>query len=256
MAQIHQAVCYPILGEGVDRPGLFAAIKRIGFEGVEMWGAGNDFADVCRLAADTGLKMVSMTADGWGWNEPAKRAANQDELRRSIERAAGVGIGNLIVLAGNRNPGIDDDQAIDIVAEGLMGVVGEAEAAKVNLNLELLNSKIDHIGFQCDHTHWGLAVIKKVNSRRVKLLYDVYHMQIMEGDLIRTIRNTIGWIGHFHIAGNPGRGDLDGQQEINYRAVCETISELDYDGFIGHEFKPAGDPIKALERAFDICAVA
>jgi hydroxypyruvate isomerase len=132
-------------------------------------------------------------------------------------------------------------------------VAKAAEEKGVNLCLELLNSKVDHPDYQCDHTWWGVEVCKRVNSPRVKLLYDIYHMQIMEGDLIRTIRDNIQYIGHFHTAGNPGRRDMDETQEIYYPAVMKAIADTGYDLYVGHEFVPKGDPIAALEAAFNTC---
>ena len=129
----------------------------------------------------------------------------------------------------------------------------DAEKAGVNLNVELLNSKVDHAGYQCDRTSWGVAMCRKAASPRVKLLYDIYHMQIMEGDVIRTIRENIQWIGHFHTAGNPERRDLDDSQELNYRGICRAIAGTGFDGFVAHEFTPRGDPIEALREAFQTC---
>jgi hydroxypyruvate isomerase len=125
----------------------------------------------------------------------------------------------------------------------------------INLNLELLNSKIDHYDYECDNTAWGVGVVKKTGSNRVKLLYDIYHMQIMEGDLIRTISGAIDHIGHFHTAGNPGRHEMDDTQELNYRGICRAISELEYDGYVGHEFFPRGDPLTGLSHAYELCNV-
>ncbi len=119
--------------------------------------------------------------------------------------------------------------------------------------MELLNSKVDHPGYQCDHTAWGVAVCERVNSPRVKLLYDIYHMQIMEGDVIRTIRENIRWIGHFHTAGNPGRNDMDDTQELNYTGICRAIAATGYELFVGHEFTPKGDLIEALRATFPLC---
>jgi hydroxypyruvate isomerase len=119
--------------------------------------------------------------------------------------------------------------------------------------MELLNSKVDHAGYQCDHTAWGVAVCEKVNSPRVKLLYDIYHMQIMEGDIVRTIRDNIKWIGHFHTAGNPGRNDMDDTQELNYAGICRAIAATGYPWYVGHEFRPKGDLIEALRWTFKLC---
>ena len=129
-----------------------------------------------------------------------------------------------------------------------------AEAAGATLNVELLNSKVDHPGYQCDHTAWGMALCERVGSPKVKLLYDIYHMQVMEGDVMRTIRDNIRWIGHFHTAGNPGRHDLDESQELSYTAICRAIRETGYHGYVSHEFFPRGEPLQALDHAFRICA--
>jgi hydroxypyruvate isomerase len=144
-------------------------------------------------------------------------------------------------------------EAIAAVADGLARIAPYAEEKGVNLNMELLNSKIDHAGYQCDHTLWGAAVCERVNSPRVKLLFDIYHMQIMEGDLIRNLRAHAKWIGHYHTAGVPGRNDLDDSQEINYRGVCKAIAQTGYTLYVGHEFRPKGDPIASLRETFKIC---
>ena len=130
-----------------------------------------------------------------------------------------------------------------------------AEAKGVNLNLELLNSKVNHAGYQCDHSAWGLEVVRQAESPNVKLLYDIYHMQIMEGDVIRTMTDNLNAIGHIHTAGNPGRHELDDNQELNYRGICRALSDAGYDGYVGHEFHPRGDVIEALRQAFELCNV-
>ena len=121
--------------------------------------------------------------------------------------------------------------------------------------MELLNSKVDHPGYQCDHTAWGLAVLQQVNSPNVKLLYDIYHMQIMEGDVIRTMTANLDAIGHIHTAGNPGRNELDDRQELNYRGICRALSDAGYDGYVGHEFRPRGDLVESLRQAYELCNV-
>ena len=136
-----------------------------------------------------------------------------------------------------------------------LGAAPHAEAKGVNLNLELLNSRVDHAGYQCDHTAWGLQVVEKAASPRVKLLYDIYHMQIMEGDLIRTIRDQHPHFAHYHTAGNPGRGELDDQQEINYPPIMRALIANGYTGYVGQEFIPTGDPWKGLQQAVTTCDV-
>ena len=161
-------------------------------------------------------------------------------------------IPNLICFSGSREA-IDDTEGADITAEGLRRVAPAAEAAGVNLVIELLNSKVDHPDYQCDHTAWGIQVCQMVDSPRVKLLYDIYHMQIMEGDIIRTIRAHHQYFAHYHTAGNPGRNDMDDTQELYYPPIIRAIQETGYDGYVGHEFIPKGDPIAALRAAYELC---
>ena len=135
-------------------------------------------------------------------------------------------------------------------------IKGYAEEKNVTVNLELLNSKVNHKDYMADHSAWGVELMKRVNSPKVKLLYDIYHMQIMEGDLIRTIRENIDFIGHFHTGGNPGRHELDDTQEVNWHAVANAIADTGYRGFFSHEFIPVRTPpIKSLEQAYQICSV-
>jgi hydroxypyruvate isomerase len=185
-----------------------------------------------------------------GLNKTENHSRIEDELGKNLETAKQYGIPNLIVFSGNRNGKSEEEGAANTIA-GLQRVAGAAEAAGVTLVLELLNSKVDHPDYQCDHTSWGVQVVSAVNSPRVKLLYDIYHMQIMEGDLIRNIRDHIEHIGHFHTAGNPGRKDLDDEQEIYYPAVARTIHHAGYRDWVGHEFSPKGDIVPALQQAYE-----
>lgn len=175
------------------------------------------------------------------------------EIQTSIEQAQEWNIPNLICFSGNR-AGLDDAAGIEITAAGLARVAPAAEAAGVTLVLELLNSKVDHPDYQADHTAWGLQVCELVNSPRVKLLYDIYHMQVMEGDIIRTIQQTHPAISHYHTAGNPGRNDLDDAQELYYPAILQAIRATGYSGLIAHEFIPKGDPVAALKTTRERCA--
>jgi hydroxypyruvate isomerase len=187
-------------------------------------------------------------------NRRENHARIEREIRAKLELAQQWGVPNLICFSGNR-AGIADDIGAQLTAEGLQRVAPYAEAAGVNLVLELLNSKVDHPGYQCDHSAWGLDVVRMVDSPRVKLLYDIYHMQIMEGDIIRTIRQHHAAFAHYHTAGNPGRNDLDDTQELYYPPIVRAIVETGYDGYLGQEFIPKGDPIAALKAAFDLCNV-
>jgi len=185
-----------------------------------------------------------------GLNKRENHGRIRDEIGVSLEMARKYEIPNLIVFSGNRNGKSEQEGAANTV-EGLNLVKGMAEDAGVTLILELLNSKVDHPDYQCDHTNWGVGVVSQVNSPRVKLLYDIYHMQIMEGDLIRTIRMNIAHIGHFHTAGNPGRNDLNENQEIFYPAIARAINELGYTGWVGHEYSPKTAPLASLKQAFE-----
>jgi hydroxypyruvate isomerase len=130
-----------------------------------------------------------------------------------------------------------------------------AEDSGVTVCVELLNSKVNHKDYQCDHTAWGVDVVKAVDSPRVKLLYDIYHMQIMEGDVISTIRQNIQYISHFHTGGVPGRHELDETQELQYRTIARAIADLNFQGFFAHEFTPAKDPLTSLRQAVELCTV-
>ena len=185
-----------------------------------------------------------------------------EKMGADIDAAAAARAPNVIVLAGERKRKTDasalsDDQGMDNAVAFLNRMKGRAEDKGVMLCLELLNSKVNHPGYMCDHSSWGVEVCKRVNSPRVKLLYDIYHMQIMEGDVIRTIRDSIRWIGHFHTAGNPGRNQFDDTQELNYRGICAAIVELGYQGYLVHEYGPrkGSDPVKTLDEMMTICDV-
>jgi hydroxypyruvate isomerase len=189
-----------------------------------------------------------------GLNRKENHEAIERQLREGIAKAAVGGVPNIITFSGSRR-GLPDAEGIENSVAGLDRIKAFAEEKGVTVCLELLNSKIDHHDYQCDHTAWGAEVCRRVNSPRVKLLYDIYHMQIMEGDVIRTIRENIKWIGHFHTGGVPGRHEIDGTQELNYRAIAQAIADLDFPGFLSHEFIPTKDPLESLRAAVEICAV-
>jgi len=258
--KIRQSFCYPLYRpEGMDLPDLLKEAKAIGYNAVEFWHRNDETPHVVEAAKSVGLDVASMSGhmslrDGLNKYENHDRI--EAELRDAIDYAAEHGIPGLICFSGDRNHEPEyqsDHEGMIACARGLRRVCGHAEQKQVNLNVELLNSRVDHPLYQNDHTEWGLALCEMVDSPRVKLLYDIYHMQIMEGDLIRSIRKAIDRIGHFHTGGNPGRNDIDDSQEINYRAVCRAIAQTEYGGFLGHEFKPKADPLQALRVAFEIC---
>jgi hydroxypyruvate isomerase len=255
--RIKQSACYPIFkAPETSLDQLFGTMADIGYAAVELWARPDDFEEVLKQAKAHGLVIASMGGHA-SLSDGLTKRSNHDrieaELRTSVDIAAEHAIPGLICLSGNRQPYQSEIEAVETVADGLRRVAAHAEKRGVNLNLELLNSKIDHPGYWCDHTALGMAVIEKVGSPRVKLVYDIYHMQIMEGDVIRTIREHIQWIGHFHTAGNPGRRDMDETQELNYVAICRAIADAGYELYLGHEFKPKGDRIEALRQAFAVC---
>ena len=187
------------------------------------------------------------------------RVENHDQvlatLKDDITRAAAAKAPNVIAFSGNRR-GMADAEGLENCAVGLNKIKAYAEEKGVTINLELLNSKVNHKDYMADHSTWGIELMKKVDSPRVKLLYDIYHMQIMEGDLMRTIRENITYFGHFHTGGNPGRHELDDTQEVNWHAVAKAIADTGFEGFLSHEFVPANKPpIRGLEQAFAICNV-
>ncbi|MBM3756951.1 MAG: TIM barrel protein [Acidobacteria bacterium] len=190
-----------------------------------------------------------------GVNDKSLHAEIVKRTHELIDVSAAAGAPNLIILSGNRN-GKSEEEGIENTVACLNQLKKHAEDKNVVLCMELLNSKVNHPDYQCDHTAWGVEVCKRVNSPNVKLLYDIYHMQIMEGDIIRNIRDNYQWIGHFHTAGNPGRNELSPDQEINYKGVAKAIADLGFKGFICHEYTPKVKPWReALEEAFQACTV-
>ena len=187
-------------------------------------------------------------------NRTENHAAIEAAFRTNIPVASKAGVPNVITFSGNRRGMSDDEGARNTIA-GLNRVKRIAEDHGVTICMELLNSKVDHHDYMCDNTAWGVRVMEEVNSPRVKLLYDIYHMQIMEGDLIATIRANIQWIGHFHTGGVPGRHELDNTQEVQWDGVMRAIAAAQFKGYVAHEFIPARDPFTSLRAAVDLCDV-
>ena len=256
--RIRQSLCYPLYrSDDTSLDDFCARVAEIGYAAIELWTWDDQgLAEIAATARAHGLAVASMSGHASltdGLNEYANHERIESELRVSIDKAAELSIPGLICFSGNRNDGQSDLEGMIACARGLRRIAPYAEEKGVNLNVELLNSRVDHPGYQCDHTDWGLALCEMVNSSRVKLLFDIYHMQIMEGDCIRNIRKAIDRIGHFHTAGNPDRRDLDDLQEMNYRGICAAIAATDYDLFVGHEFASRGDRQDALRAAFEVC---
>jgi hydroxypyruvate isomerase len=189
-----------------------------------------------------------------GFNEKKNHDRLEKSVSEYIEFAAENGLPTVIVFSGNRR-GMPDDEGLANCVEGLKRVVGLAEKKNVTIIMELLNSKVNHKDYLCERTPWGVKLAKQIGSPRFKLLYDIYHMQIMEGDVIRTIQENKEYIGHYHTGGNPGRNEIDETQELNYAAIVRGILETGYDGYLGQEFIPKRDPITSLEQGFRICDV-
>ncbi len=234
--------------QGVDPVQLIGEAARIGYASVEM---GPE--EYWSVIDEVGMRVAIIGGHGTlvdGLNKRSNHDRIEAEIKANLERAVANRIPSLICFSGNRQ-GLADDEGAKICAEGLKRVAKAAEDAGITLCMELLNSKVDHKDYQCDRTPWGVEVCKLVGSPNVKLLYDIYHMQIMEGDLIRTIRDSIEYIGHFHTAGNPGRNDMDETQEVYYPAVARAIADTGYEGYVGHEFVPKGDVFEAIRAAYE-----
>lgn len=208
------------------------------------------------LVAAHGLKISSIQGHmplEIGLNRTAAQEQLRIDITRRITDAHRLEIPTVLVFSGNRE-GLSDSAGAEITAAGLAELAPIAEQAGVTLALELLNSKVDHPDYQADHTAWGAEVCRLVGSPNVKLLYDIYHMQIMEGDIIRTIGEYHPYIAHYHTGGNPGRHDLDDAQEIFYPPILRAIAATGYAGYVAHEFLPKGDAVAALRTVFGQCA--
>lgn len=238
--------------DDIDELELLETIKAIGYAAVELAPA-----DKFQLVADSGLGIAAQQlhvpltqgiSHGKYWDDIQRQAEANFKLAQRWQ------IPNMIVFSGNRER-LPDEQGAENAIRRLEALARDAETAGVTLLLELLNSKLDHPDYQCDRTAWAVQVVSTVNSPRARILYDIYHMQIMEGDVIQTIRDNHQWFGHYHTAGVPGRNELDDAQELNYRAICRAIAETAYSGYIGQEFIPTGDWKASLRQAFEICNV-
>ncbi|HEY0777506.1 MAG TPA: TIM barrel protein [Gemmatirosa sp.] len=189
-----------------------------------------------------------------GWNREANHEWLLPGYRRGLELAAAAGVPNIICFSGSRG-GLSDEAGLATCAAGLRALMPDAERHGVTVCMELLNSKVDHHDYQCDHTAWGATLVDRVGSARFRLLYDIYHMQIMEGDVIRTIRQYHEHIAHYHTGGVPGRHEIDGTQELNYPAIVRAIADTGFTGYVAQEFIPTRDPLTSLAEAVRLCRV-
>jgi hydroxypyruvate isomerase len=248
---VNHAVCHwPFNPMTIEE--LCIEIKKIGFNAIDLVGPNNwhilqKNGVVCSLCNGADMGIVK------GWNDPK----NHEQLIKGYEEViplvAKAGYKNLIAFSGNRN-GMDDQTGMKNSAEGLKKIMATAEKHNVMIIMELLNSKVDHPDYMCDKSAWGIELCKMVGSPNLKLLYDIYHMQIMEGDIIRTIKRDHQYFGHYHTAGNPGRNEIDETQEIYYPPIVKAILETGYKGYFCQEFVPKkADKMASLADAVRIC---
>jgi len=249
---IRQSVCRWCY-QSIPLDKLCAYAAQIGLKGVDLltpkeWEVPTRYGLISSMGYAGGGEIDSAL------NRTENHAKIEEAFRKNIPLAAKSGVPNVITFSGNR-AGMSDEEGAKNTIAGLNRLKKIGEDHGVNICIELLNSKVDHKDYMCDHTTWGVQVVQAVNSPRVKLLYDIYHMQIMEGDLVRTIQKNIDWIGHFHTGGVPGRHELDGTQEVQWDAVMRGITATKYRGYVAHEFVPSGDPLTSLRQAADLCDV-
>ena len=242
--------CYSKL----DLESLCLEAKKIGLKGIDLLKP----SDVDTVQAH-GLVCSMVNPEEFsltiGFNDPANHSELQKTYSELIAFAGNKGVKNIICFSGNRN-GISDQEGLENCAKGLEPLVKQAEKEGVVIHMELLNSKVDHADYQCDHSEWGVDLCKMLGSESFKLLYDIYHMQIMEGDIIATIRKYHPYFGHYHTGGVPGRKDIDETQELYYPAIMKAIVETGYKGFVAQEFVPRSEnPIDSLTKCIEICDV-
>ena len=242
--------CYNGLSlEELAERGKDVGLKSIELTTVKQWPILKEYGLTCAMGT---LEEFSIEN---GWNDPANHEKLQAAYTVAIKDAADHAIPNLIVMSGNRR-GMSDYDGMRNCAVGLRPMVKLAEEAGITLQMELLNSKVNHPDYMCDRTSWGAALGEMIGSDRFKLLYDIYHMQIMEGDVIATIRQYADYIGHYHTGGVPGRHEINDSQELNYPAIIRAIHETGFEGYVAQEFLPTyDDKIKALAEGLRICEV-
>lgn len=253
---INHAVCRWCFGS-LSIEALCVAIKKIGFNAIDLVGPSDwpilqqhgIYSSMCNGAE---INLVN------GFADKKYHATLISNYTKMIPLVAEAGYTNLICFSGNRN-GMDDDTGWNNCVEGLQKIIPLAEKHGVVLHMELLNSKVDHKDYMCDHTAWGVTLCNRLASKNFKLLYDIYHMQIDEGNVISTIQQNRAYIGHYHTAGVPGRHELDATQELNYPAIMKAIVATGFKGQVAQEFIPTAKDIQgqlqALEEAVKICDV-
>jgi hydroxypyruvate isomerase len=231
---------------------LAVGAKKIGLSSIELLGP--DEWPIVQRHGLTCAMANGVTKIPSGLNRIENHAVMVPGMIDRIKACADAGLPNVICFSGNRG-GMDDELGMANCAVALKQIVGEAEKQKVTVCMELLNSKVTHKDYMCDHTSWGVELVKRVGSDRFKLLYDIFHMQIMEGDVISTIQANHAYIAHYHTGGVPGRHEIDSTQELYYPAIARAIKDTGYRGYVAQEFVPLRDPLTSLAEAVAICTV-
>lgn len=256
-SRINHSVCSWTYGF-LSLPELCILVKQLGINTIDLV-APKDFATLKEMQVNCSMcytaGKVSLTQ---GWNDPANHSWLIKDYLEAIPLVAQAGYKNLICFSGNRN-GMDNQTGLENCVKGLQQILPTAEKYGITIQMELFNSKVDHKDYMADNSTWAIALCKKIDSDNFKLLYDIYHMQISEGDIIRTIQENYMYFGHYHTAGVPGRHEIDETQELFYPAIMQTIAATGYTGFVAQEFIPSGktkeDKIAALEKAIKICTI-
>ncbi len=233
---------------------LIAICKEYEISSIELLDR-NEYLEVLKHDIHCAVVNGSKLGIPKGFNDPENHERLQADFEKLIPEVADAGLDTLICFSGNRN-GMSDEEGLENCAIGLAPVLKLAQKHNIRIVMELLNSKVDHKDYMCDHTEWGVALVDKIGENNFKLLYDIYHMQIMEGDVVRTIQNYSEYIGHYHTGGVPGRNEINDTQELFYPFIMKAIAETGYDGYIGQEFIPTHDnPFVSLKKAIEICTI-
>jgi hydroxypyruvate isomerase len=223
-------------------------IKSIDLLRAEEWSVTAKHGLTCAMGYATPIGLTQ------GFNDPKLHEKLFKDYSETFPKAAAAGITNIICFSGNRN-GLTDAQGLENCARGLEPVVRAAAKYNITVSMELLNSKVDHKDYQCDHTEWGVKLVDKLGAANFKLLYDIYHMQIMEGDVIATITKYKDYISHYHTGGVPGRHEIDESQELYYPAIMRAIVKTGFKGYVAQEFIPSRDPMTSLQQAVSLCDI-
>jgi hydroxypyruvate isomerase len=229
------------------REGAAMGLKSVELVESKDWPTLKKHGLICAMSISTGIANA--------FNDKANHAESIATVTKSIEETAAAGYPNVVVLSGNRRKGLTDDEGLANCVVGLKQVAGLAEKKNVTLCLEVLNSRRDHGGYMGDTVEWCVEVCKKVGSPRMKILFDIYHVQVQQGDVIARIRQFHEYIGHYHTAGVPGRHEMDETQELYYPAIMRAIAETGYEGYVGHEFIPTSKPMEKLRDMVKLCDV-